>query len=118
MLLAQSDIVTLHVPLEDSTRGLIGADAIARMKRGALLVNVARGGIVDEAALIDALRSGQLGGAAIDCFETEPYAGPLLECENVQVSAHMGSYARETRALMESEACETLVAGLRQRSLL
>jgi D-3-phosphoglycerate dehydrogenase len=117
-LLAQSDIVTVHVPLLDSTRGLIGAAEIARMKRGALLVNVARGGVVDESALLEALRSGQLGGAAIDCFSAEPYAGPLLECDQVQLSAHMGSYAREARALMEAEACDALVTGLRLRSLL
>jgi D-3-phosphoglycerate dehydrogenase len=117
-LLACSDIVTLHVPLNESTRGLFGANEIAAMKDGALIVNVARGGIVDEEALIDALRSGKLAGAAVDCFETEPYTGPLLGLENVQLSAHMGSYARETRALMEAEACETLVAGLRGLSLL
>lgn len=117
-LLARSDIVTLHVPLNDATRGLVGANEIAAMKQGALLVNAARGGIVDEVALADALRSGKLGGAAIDCFETEPYTGPLLGFDNVQLSAHMGSYAREARALMEAEACEALVAGLRGLSLL
>jgi D-3-phosphoglycerate dehydrogenase len=88
------------------------------MKRGALLVNVARGGLVDEPALREALLSGHIGGAAFDCFEQEPYAGPLLDCESFQASAHMGSYARETRSIMEKEACAKLVEGLRQHSLL
>lgn len=117
-LLAQSNIVTLHVPYTAATHHLIDANAISGMKQGALLVNVARGGLIDEPALLQALRSGRLGGAALDCFEQEPYAGPLLECENLQASAHMGSYAREARAIMETEASAALVAGLRQHSLL
>jgi (S)-sulfolactate dehydrogenase len=71
-LLASSDVVSLHTPLTPTTRRLIDAAALARMKRDAILINAARGGIVDEAALIDALRNGRLGGAALDVFETEP----------------------------------------------
>ncbi|MGH8249555.1 MAG: phosphoglycerate dehydrogenase [Steroidobacteraceae bacterium] len=117
-LLSRSDIVTLHVPYSATTHHLVDASAIAGMRRGALLVNVARGGLVDEQALLQALRSGQLGGAALDCFEQEPYAGQLLECENVQATAHMGSYSREARALMEAEASAALVSFLRAQSLL
>lgn len=117
-LLAQSDIVTLHVPYMADTHHLIDAAALALMKPGALLVNAARGGLVDEAALLAALESGRLGGAALDCFESEPYSGPLMAFDNVQVTAHMGSYAREARAVMEAEACDALMRGLRQHSLL
>ena len=71
-LIAESDVLSLHVPLTDGTRGLIGADAIARMRKGAILINAARGGVVDEAAVASALRAGHLGGAALDVFEREP----------------------------------------------
>ncbi|MFI5200459.1 MAG: hydroxyacid dehydrogenase, partial [Candidatus Limnocylindrales bacterium] len=74
----RADAIPVHVPLTRQTRGLIGAAEIARMKRGAFLLNVARGGILDEAALADALRSGQLGGAGIDVFENEPPVGSAL----------------------------------------
>jgi phosphoglycerate dehydrogenase-like enzyme len=79
-LLAESDVVTLHVPLLPATQGLIGATELARMKRGAILVNAARGGIVDEAALVQALAAGHLGGAAVDVYSTEPPGtdNPLL----------------------------------------
>lgn len=117
-LLKGSDIVTLHVPYEAETRHLINAERLALMKPGSLLVNVARGGLIDEEAVVAALRNGQLGGVALDCCEVEPYCGPLAEFHNVQFTAHMGSYAKEARALMEAEACRTLVAGLRQHGLL
>ena len=79
-LLERADAITVHVPLTRQTRGLIGAAEIARMKPGSFVLNVARGGILDEAAVADALRSGQLGGAGIDVFDHEPPAGsPLLD---------------------------------------
>lgn len=113
-LLARSDVVTLHVPLMPSTRGLLGADRLARMKKGAVLVNVSRGGLVDEAALLEALKSGRLSGAGLDVFETEPYDGPLKALDNVVLTAHMGSAAKECRARMEAEAAANLVAALRR----
>lgn len=112
-LLEQSDIVTLHVPLLPSTRGLIGAERLAAMKKGAVLINVSRGGLVDEAALSAALAAGRLLGAGLDVFETEPYDGPLKGLDSVVLTAHMGSAAKECRGRMESEAAENLVNGLR-----
>lgn len=100
-LLAESDVVTLHVPLLDGTRHLVDAAAIARMKDGAYLVNAARGGIVDEAALVDALRSGKLAGAALDTFEGEPKVNPeLVALEQVVLQPHIASAGERTRDRM------------------
>lgn len=116
-LLMDSDIVTLHIPYSPSTHHLINAGRLALMKPSALLVNVARGGLIDETALFAAMQEKRLAGAALDCFEEEPYSGPLVGCEGVQMTAHMGSYAREARAMMEQEACANLLEGLRLHCL-
>jgi D-3-phosphoglycerate dehydrogenase len=89
-LLAEADVVSLHLVLNDETRGFLDAARLARMKRGAILVNTARGALVDEAALIDALASGAVGHAALDVFHAEPLRGdhPLTRMENVTLSAH------------------------------
>ena len=104
-----ADIVTIHVPLTPQTRAMVGRRQFAAMKRGALVVNTARGGIVDEADLADALRSGAVAGAAIDVFEREPYAGELASIERCILTAHMGSMSEDCRARMEIEACEEAV---------
>lgn len=95
-VLDEADVVTLHVPLTAQTRHMIGAPQLARMRRGAYLVNASRGGLVDEAALVSALRSGHLAGAALDVFETEPLpAGhPLSALDNVVLTPHIAAGTR------------------------
>jgi D-3-phosphoglycerate dehydrogenase len=117
-LLSMSDIVSLHLPYAPETRHLIAEKELAKMKPSSLLVNVARGGLIDEDDLLDAIKSGHIAGVALDSFETEPYSGPLLQFDNVQVTAHMGSYAQEARSMMESEACRLMVKGLKDLGLL
>jgi len=96
-LLAQSDIVSLHLPLNAATRGLFDREKLARMKSGAILINTARGAIVDETALADALRSGHLGGAAIDVFEQEPLpaGSPLAGLPNAWLTPHVAGLSAE-----------------------
>ncbi len=106
--LPQADVFSLH--LSGSTKtALLGAPEFAKMKPGALLVNAARGGWVDETALLEALRSGKLGGAYLDVFAAEPYKGPLSELDNIVLTAHIGSYALECRIGMEVEAAQKVI---------
>jgi glyoxylate reductase len=112
-LLATSDVVSLHLPLTDESRHLIDAAALARMKPGAVLVNVSRGPIVDEDALVAALTGGSIAGAALDVFEREPEVHPaLLELENVVLVPHLGSATEETRDAMGMLCVEALRAVL------
>ncbi|HLX35253.1 MAG TPA: phosphoglycerate dehydrogenase [Candidatus Limnocylindrales bacterium] len=103
-LLAGADVITVHVPLTRATTKLIDAEAIARMKPGAIVLNVARGGIVDEAALAAALRSGHLGGAGIDVFVHEPPSGsPLLDAPNDVLTPHLGASTAEAQVAVAEE---------------
>jgi (S)-sulfolactate dehydrogenase len=97
-LIASADVISLHVPLVDSTRNLFNATRIAAMKRGAVLINTARGGIVDEVALAAALKSGQLGGAAIDVFNTEPVpaSAHFADCPNLLLTPHIAGVSAES----------------------
>jgi phosphoglycerate dehydrogenase-like enzyme len=99
-LLERSDAVTVHVPLDRDTRGLLGPAELGRMKAGALLVNTSRGPVLDEAALIGALQAGHLGGAALDVFEDEPLAtdSPLRALDNVFLTPHIGGHTSQARA--------------------
>jgi D-3-phosphoglycerate dehydrogenase len=117
-LCVKSDILSLHLPYNEATHHIINEKHLNLMKKGSYIVNISRGGLVDEKALLAALKSGHLAGAALDCFEQEPYEGELSKLETVQITAHMGSYARETRDLMEREASQLLVNALHEKNLL
>lgn len=108
-LIVESDIVSLHVPLSPATRNMVGANEFARMKKDSILINTARGGIVNESALYDALKSGRILAAAVDVFEEEPYAGPLRFLDNIIMTCHMGSMTEDCRARMEIEATEEAI---------
>jgi len=110
-LLRQADIVSLHVPLEDATRHLISRRELALMKPGAFLINTSRGPVVDELALVEALRDGRLGGAGLDVYEHEPELAPgLADLTNVVLLPHLGSATVETRGRMAELAVQNLVA--------
>ena len=94
---AAADFLTLHLPLTDQTRGSINAKAFGRMRNGVRIVNAARGALVDEDDLLEALKSGKVGGAALDVFSTEPYTGPLLELDNVVATPHLAASTEEAQ---------------------
>ncbi len=116
-LLRSADVVSLHVKLTDRTRGLIGARELALMKQGALLVNTARGAVVDTAGLVEALHSGRLGGAALDVFDTEPLppGHPLLGCEQVVLTAHNADQTPEGMDLLNAGVVDNVIAFLEGR---
>jgi D-3-phosphoglycerate dehydrogenase len=112
-----ADVISLHLPLTRHTRGLIGDQELRSMKSDALLINTSRGGIVDEDALLAALDAGHLGGAAVDVFEQEPYAGPLAGVERCLLTSHMGSMSVDCRTRMEIEATAEAVRLLTGQAL-
>ena len=118
-LLERADVVSLHCPLTPQTRHLIGTEALARMKPTALLVNTARGGVVDQTALRLALLAGEIAGAALDVTDPEPLPAddPLLEAPNLIVVPHVGSATVRTRARMAEMAVENLLAALDGRPM-
>lgn len=113
-LLHRSDVVTVHTPLTPQTRGLVGRGELDAMKPGAFVLNVARGGIVDEAALADALRSGHVAGAAVDVFSTEPMPAdnPLRDAPNVVLTPHLGASTAEAQDRVGVEMAEQVVMAL------
>ncbi|MFZ0544847.1 MAG: phosphoglycerate dehydrogenase [Candidatus Promineifilaceae bacterium] len=109
-ILPEADIVSLHLSYDKERYHFFGEKLLGQMKPDAILVNCARGGLVDEAALRAYLEAGKLAGAYLDTYEKEPYSGPLTTAENVLLTPHMGSYAAECRVRMETEAVENLLA--------
>jgi glyoxylate reductase len=109
-LLAKSDFVTLHVPLTDETRHMINAATLVKMKQGAFLINTARGAVVEERALVNSLRCGHLGGAALDVFENEPDIHPeLINMQNVVTTPHIASATFEARDKMSEQVVEAVL---------
>ena len=111
-VLSQSDVVSIHVPLMKETRNIISAKELSLMKHNSVLINTARGGLINEDALISVLKEGTIAGAALDAFENEPYTGDLLNLDNVLLTPHIGTYTEETRMIMEMETVENLIKAL------
>lgn len=112
-----ADLISLHVPLTPQTRNMIRREHLEQMKPDALVINTARGGIINERDLADVLAAGHLGGAAIDVFEQEPYRGPLAGIDRCLLTSHMGSMSVDCRTRMEIEATEEAVRFLTGRPL-
>lgn len=112
-LLGLADIITLHCAASQDCSLIIGKEEFKNIKKGAWLINTSRGGLVDEGTLYVYLKEGHLLGAALDVFEKEPYVGPLSELDNVILTPHIGSYAKEARIKMEIDAAENLLAELK-----
>ncbi len=113
-VLAAADVISLHVPLTDSTRGLIGPAQLRQLRRGAFVINAARGGVLDEAALMEALTSGQLAGAALDVFDQEPLPAdhPLRKLPNLVLTPHLGASTEEAQLNVAVEIAESVRAAL------
>lgn len=118
-MIKRSDIISLHVPMTAETRGLFNADMIAAMKPGSMLINTARGGIVDEQALADALHTGHIAAAGFDVFAVEPIPGdnPLLSAPNMVVAPHIGSATLATRSRMAEMTVDNILAGFARKSM-
>lgn len=117
-IMATCDIVSVHVPLTNVTHHMIGTRQLAEMKDDAILINTARGGIVDETALLETLSSGKLSGVGLDVFESEPYSGPFRSINRCLLTCHMGSMSVDCRTKMEIEATSEAVRFLRGEPLL
>jgi D-3-phosphoglycerate dehydrogenase len=113
----EADIISIHTPLTSATKNMITQDHLLRMKKDAIIINTARGGIINEQDLYEVMNSGHLSGAAIDVFEKEPYDGKLSEIERCILTAHMGSMSIDCRTRMEIEATEEAVRLLTGKKL-
>ena len=111
-LLKDSEILCLHISYSEANKHMIGKKEMELMRKGAYLLNLSRGDVVDEEALYLQLTSGHLSGAALDVFGKEPYSGPLRQLDNVVVTPHIGSYAREARLEMEMQSVRNLLSVL------
>jgi D-3-phosphoglycerate dehydrogenase len=116
-LFKESDILTLHLPLNNETYHIVGEKELSFIKKDAIIINTSRGGLIDENALYNSLKKGLIGGSALDTFEDEPYNGPLKNLYNVVLTPHIGSYAKEARSRMEIEAAKNLINGLKEKEI-
>jgi D-3-phosphoglycerate dehydrogenase / 2-oxoglutarate reductase len=112
-LLTTSDIISIHIPLTDENYHLIGKKEFKKMKPNSLLVNTSRGGLIDEEALYDFLKTNPEASAYLDVFENEPYNGKLKNLQNILMTPHIGTSSKETRCEMEYQACVNLLKGLK-----
>jgi D-3-phosphoglycerate dehydrogenase len=112
-LLTTCDIITIHVPAKVDGSAVITKSELDLLKNDAFVVNVSRGGVIDEDALYDILKSGKLSAVALDVFDQEPYSGPLCDIENVILTPHIGSYAKEGKLKMEVDAANNLINALK-----
>jgi len=117
-LLELSDIISLHIPYNKENHHIINKDMLCKMKTSAILINLSRGGLIDENALFEALKTSRIQGAGLDVFENEPYDGKLNTLENILLTPHMGSSAIESRERMEKEALSNLIIGLKATGLI
>ena len=113
-LLSESDIISIHLNLTDETNQLMNATQISKLKPDSILINASRGEMIDEEALYRALKEKSIMGAGLDVFNNEPYLGPLSKLDNVILTPHIGSYAKELRIQMEIESVENLIRGLNE----
>ena len=113
----QADIITIHTPLTAQTKNMIKKEQLLSMKEDAIIINTARGGIINEDDLYEVMQAGHLSGAAIDVFDFEPYAGKLREIDRCILTAHMGSMSIDCRTRMEIEATEEAVRFLTNQPL-
>lgn len=117
-LLCSTDIVSLHCPSSKKTDLMMSEKTISMMRPGSYIVNTSRGSLIDEYALVSAIKSGHIAGAGLDVYQHEPYHGPLCDLDQVVLTSHMGSYAKESRLMMEEEALSNLCHGLKKHNLL
>ena len=113
----EADVISLHVPLTKQTKGMIKKHELELMKPESVLINTARGGIIDETDLYQVMKNGHLAGAAIDVFEQEPYNGALTELERCHLTSHMGSMSIDCRTCMEVEATQEVVRFIKGQPL-
>lgn len=111
-LMGWADVITLHCPKTENGQPLLDLGRLSLMRPGSFVINVARGGLIDEKALVGLLTAGHLAGAALDCYAKEPYDGPLKDMDNVILTPHIGSYAKEARIIMETDTIKNLLAVL------
>jgi len=117
-LLAKSDVITIHLPSTEETYHIIGKEEFSKMKKTAVLINTARGNLIDEVSLYNSLKNGVIAGAGLDVFENEPYSGKLKELDNTILTPHIGSSTVETRKNMDIESVNNLINGLKEAGVL